>query len=238
MIHKLRLLLTMISLAGLFFVSCNDEDDVTTGNNENGSTNIVEGTLTDADDNTYTTVQIGTQTWMAENLRTTKYNDGTSIPNVTANTDWESLSTPAYCWYENDSLAAIDSNYGALYNYYTVETEKICPEGWHIPTYDEWKTLIFYIESDGYTDSAAIALKTTLGWKDDGNGDNHYGFAAAPAPLRYGVSGDGAFSSITNGGVYWWIENGKNAYLGYAINDLKYKTEDEEKGICIRCLQD
>ena len=97
------------------------------------------GTVTDIDGNTYKTVQIGTQTWMAENLRTTKYNDGEAIPYVTDNSVWVKLETPAYCYYNND--ISNKKMFGALYNWYTVNTGRLCPSGWHVPTDAEWTTL-------------------------------------------------------------------------------------------------
>jgi hypothetical protein len=92
--------------------------------------NITYGTMTDIDGNTYKTVTIGTQTWMAENLKVTKYNDGTAIPNVTDETAWSSLTTGAYCNYNNDPSKV--ATYGRLYNWHAVNTGKLCPTGWHV----------------------------------------------------------------------------------------------------------
>jgi len=100
------------------------------------------GTVTDADGNIYNTVTIGTQTWMVENLKVTKYNDGTAIPLVTDNTAWSNLTTPGYCWYNNDA-ATNKNTYGGLYNFYTVNTGKLAPTGWHVPPMQngqQWKT--------------------------------------------------------------------------------------------------
>ena len=98
------------------------------------------GPNTDADGNTYSTVTIGTQVWMASNLKTTKYKDGTAIPLVIDNVDWSNISTPGYCWYNNNE-AAIKNTYGALYNWYAVNTGIFCPTGWHVPTVLEWRTV-------------------------------------------------------------------------------------------------
>ena len=111
----------------------------------------------DIDGNNYLTVTIGTQIWMAENLRTTKYNDGTAIPLVTDNTTWANLTTPAYCWYNNDAKTN-GSTYGALYNWYSVNTKKLCPTGWHVPNDTEWTTLTTYL---GGTAVAGGKLKET-----------------------------------------------------------------------------
>ena len=93
---------------------------------------LLAQSVTDADGNIYLTVNIGKQVWMAANLKTTKFNDGKAIPLVTDEMKWKSLQTPGYCFYNNDP--ANKEIYGALYNYYTVNTKKICPKGWHVPT--------------------------------------------------------------------------------------------------------
>lgn len=102
------------------------------------------GTITDADGNTYNTIWINGRQWMKENLKTTKYNNGTNIPNVTDNGTWAGLSTPAYCWYNND--IANKPNYGALYNWYAVNTGNLCPTGWHVPTDAEWYAMENYVD--------------------------------------------------------------------------------------------
>ena len=104
---------------------------------------------------------------MAENLKTTKFKDGTPIPDVTDETDWAGLSTPGYCWHNNN----IDNKntYGALYNWFTVSTGNLCPSGWHVATHDEWTTLVDYLIANGYNydgtttgNKIAKALKTTI----------------------------------------------------------------------------
>ena len=104
---------------------------------------IIKGKVKDIEGNVYKTVKIGKQWWMAENLKTTMYNDGTPIPFVNDNEVWQQLSTPAYCWYDNDEITYKDT-YGALYNWFTVETGKLCPKGWHVPSDAEWKILEMY----------------------------------------------------------------------------------------------
>ncbi len=120
------------------------------------------GTVTDIDGNVYKTIIIGTQTWMAENLRTTKYNDGNTIPNVTDNTTWSNLTTPAYCWYDNN--ISNQATYGALYNWYTVNTGKLAPMGWHVPTDAEWTKLENYLIANGFNYDG-----TTTGNRDSNN---------------------------------------------------------------------
>ena len=105
---------------------------------------FVSGTVTDVDENIYHIVSIGNQIWMVENLKTTKYNDGSTIPHVTDSTLWEQLTSPAYCWFDNHEMDNKDT-YGALYNYYAVETEKLCPKGWHVQTDYEWLVLTEFL---------------------------------------------------------------------------------------------
>ncbi len=103
---------------------------------------ITYGTVTDQDGNEYKTVTIGTQTWMAENLRTTKYNDSTSIPNITSASMWQNSTTGAYCNYNNTTDIDTIVTYGSLYNWYAVNTGKLAPKGWHVATNEEYSTLI------------------------------------------------------------------------------------------------
>ena len=88
--------------------------------------------VTDTDGNSYTSVKIGSQEWMVENLRTTKYADGNTIPNVKDRAKWSNLKIGAWCHYDNDSLH--NDTYGKLYNWNAIETGKLCPTGWHVPT--------------------------------------------------------------------------------------------------------
>jgi uncharacterized protein (TIGR02145 family) len=153
--------------------------------------------LADADGNSYNTVVIGTQLWMAENLKTTKLNDGTTaIANVTDNTAWSLLTTPGYCWYDNDE-ATNKPLYGAMYNWFTVNTGTLCPTGWHVPTDVEYNTMELYlgiapadINLYGYrgTDQGS-QLKNTAGWPTGQNGTNTSGFTALPGGYRYFVNG-------------------------------------------------
>lgn len=137
--------------------------------------------VTDIDGNTYKVVKIGSQMWMAENLKTTKYNDGTLIPNVTDNDEWKTLSTSAYCWYGND-ISNKDA-YGAMYNWYAVETDKLCPDGWHVPSDDEWSALASYL--GGASAGGKLKETGTTHWQSPNTGaTNETGFSALPAGDR------------------------------------------------------
>ena len=165
-----------------------------------GTLNIAmtaEPTVVDIDGNVYHTVTIGTQVWMVENLKTTKYNDGTAIPLVTDSAAWDELTTPGYCWYNNDS-ATYKNPYGALYNWYAVSTGKLAPTGWHVPTDSEWAVLTTYVGNTYYggLDSAGGALKSTdkTYWLSPNTGaTNSSGFSALPGGFRDYV---GTFYSI------------------------------------------
>jgi uncharacterized protein (TIGR02145 family) len=158
---------------------------------------VTYGTLTDQDNVTYKTVNIGTQTWMAENLRTTKYNDGTSIPNITEDTEWIGLSTGAYCNYNNTTSEDTITANGRLYNFYAVETNKLCPQGWHVPTDAEWKILIDYSGGNEYA-GKKLKERGYTHWQYVVNidGQNNYGFTALPCGNRdsnyqaFGISGN------------------------------------------------
>jgi uncharacterized protein (TIGR02145 family) len=158
----------------------------------------------DEDGNNYAVVTIGNQTWMAENLKTSKYSDGNDIPLITDGNTWGTLSSPAYCWYLND--IANKPTYGALYNWYTVETGMLCPIGWHVPSDSELYTLI---DNAGGSDVAGGKLKSTRTepeahprWNSPNTGAaNEYGFSALPGSYRN--SGSGGFSGLGNWGNWW-----------------------------------
>jgi uncharacterized protein (TIGR02145 family) len=157
------------------------------------------GTVTDVAGNEYRTIHIGTQTWMADNLKTGTLNDGTTLPDVTDGGEWGGLTAPAYCWYSN-----VEQNYGdpfgALYNYYAVETGKLCPAGWHVPAAEEWDTLISFV---GGEEVAGGMLKEggIAHWTEPNTGaTNESGFSAVGGGAR---NLGGNFHSLMNGGFYW-----------------------------------
>jgi uncharacterized protein (TIGR02145 family) len=163
--------------------------------------------VTDVDGNVYSTVTIGTQVWMAENLKTTKFNDMSNITMITSNSTWTSTTNPAYCWYNNDTT--YKAYYGALYNWFAVNTRKVCPTGWHVPSHVEFEIMEMYL---GMTQEQADSLgwrgkdqgkklKSRSGWNNNGNGSNSTGFSAFPGGYRYGASG--AFFNIGTLS-YWW----------------------------------
>jgi uncharacterized protein (TIGR02145 family) len=211
-----------------------------TGGTNYGNDMTFTTTVKDDDGNSYTTVTIGTQVWMKENLKTTKYNDGTSIPLVTDATAWTNLSTPGYCWYNNDA-ANYKAPYGALYNWYTVNTGNLCPTGWHVPTDAEWTTLTDYL---GGTSVAGGKLKEegTVNWNSPNTGaTNESGFTALPGSGRSYV--DGIFDYIGDYG-YWWSSTVSSTSYAW-VRELSYDLTDIisggrghiNYGFSVRCIK-
>ena len=192
---------------------------------------------TDLDNNNYPTVQIGTQTWMAENLKTTKYRNGNPIPNVTDSAQWATLTTGAYCDYKNTPSNSI--TYGKLYNFHTVaDSRNLCPTGWHVPTDAEWTTLVTYLGV--YTVAGGKLKETgTTHWKNPNTtATNETGFTALPGGLRH----KGGFQLTTEYG-YWWssTEAGTNGIIRDMINwwaGVATNYPAKEAGISVRCLKD
>ncbi len=197
------------------------------------------GTITDIDGNVYNTVTIGTQIWMVENLRTTKYNDDGSIPLVTDATEWRNLTTDAYCWYNNDPASYKDT-YGALYNWYTVNTGKLCPIGWHVPTDAEWAILTTYLGGETVA-GGKMKESGTSHWATPNTGaDNSCGFTALPGGTRLY---DSTFDFIRFNG-FWWSSTADNATLAldrnliWQYSNAYRNITSKSNGYSVRCLQD
>ena len=198
--------------------------------------------VTDIDGNIYHTVTIGTQVWMVENLKTTKYNDGVSIPLVTEDSAWENISTPGYSWYCNNANA-YKNKYGALYNWFAVNTGKLAPDGWHIPTDSEWKILIDYLgeQAGGKMKSTGTVESGTGDWYAPNNGaTNESGFSAVPGGIR---GSDGASTYIHIIG-HWWSSSeqslNKAWFLWLKYDDsraLRYPT-NKSFAFSVRCVKD
>lgn len=194
--------------------------------------------ITDADGNIYSSITLGTQVWMTGNLKTTKYNDGTDIPLVTDNTTWSNLSTPGYCWYNNES--SNKNVYGALYNWQAVETGKLCPDGWHVPTDEEWDVLVEY--AGGNSISGGRLKETGFDHWNDPNLDatDSYGFKAVGAGFR-DITGPYQKIHID---TYWWSSTeysddvAMSRYIHY-YNAIVFRIfSDKKYGSSVRCLKD
>jgi len=154
--------------------------------------------LRDMDGNVYQTVRIGTQIWMAENLRTTKYNDGTPIPEIKENKAWADTKTGAFSWYNNDS-SAYDKLYGKLYNWYAIDSGKLALAGWRVPTDEDWDILIKHLGGEKEA-GAKMKVIGAVHWQNPNTGaNNESGFSALP-----GYRADsGGFWGIGQKSGYW-----------------------------------
>jgi len=206
---------------------------------------LAYGSIADVDGNVYKTIQIGTQIWMAENLRTTKFNDGASITQVTDDIEWEKLTTPGYCWYDNDPSSYKDT-YGALYNWYAVNTEKLCPEGWHVPANAEWNILSNYLGADA---GGKMKETGTIKWVNPNSGaSNVSGFTAIPGGSRdpfYQEWRYSTFGYLGYNSSWWSATEHSSPNVGYATwlfsDESNFSDEFQAvkiAGLSVRCLKD
>ncbi len=214
---------------------------------------LTYGTVTDIEGNVYKTIEIGSQTWMAENLRTTRFTDNTEIDLVTDDSIWGSTAYPGYCWYENNE-ELFGNIYGAYYNWMAVYTSRLCPAGWHVPSDAEWKTLEMNLgmtqeQADaenqrGTTEGAQLKESGTNNWFPGGiAGTNQSGFTALPGGSRsifYGI-----FYNEGQNGLFWtstgYYPIGGVAYcrsLSYASSAIFRYLQNLKFGLNVRCIRD
>ena len=208
----------------------------------------------DVDGNIYNTVTIGTQVWMVENLSTTRFQNGDTIPTVTDNTKWATLTNAAQCNYNN--VPPYSNNYGRLYNWYAVnDPRNIAPPGWHVATYNDYMTLEAYVAA--YPDpnlSIAQLLAAGIDWNQQttsvgavGSGltlNNLSGFSALPGGYRFGTSGGFSTSLPPGQNGYWWCATEYNTTDGWS-RSLTYNKSTFDKnnfkktyGFSVRCVKD
>jgi uncharacterized protein (TIGR02145 family) len=205
-------------------------------------------TVTDYDGNVYETVLIGDQCWMMEHLKVTHYRNGDAIPHVTDGSIWSGLSTGAYCEYDNNPGHV--ATYGRLYNWYAVaDPRNIAPEGWHVPTDDEWKQLEMHLgmsqaEADGGglrgTDEGGKLKDTTVHWASPNTGaTNESGFSGLPGGSRID---NGNFSNMGNVGFFWTAtESSSYAWyrtLHYLYSQVPRGATYKHRGFSVRCVRD
>jgi len=211
-----------------------DEITFTTTEDLTGET----GTMTDKQGHVYPTVGIGSQVWMAANLKATRFNDSTEIAYVDEDGDWMDLISPAYCYYGN--LEGNGATYGVLYNWYAAASSILCPPGWHLPSDAEWTQLSVFLGGD---EEAGAQLKETgTGHWRSPNGDatDAYGFKALPAGYRALI---GVYSSVEESAVFWSFTGNSvsEAYcrlMEYQNNLLARVSISTKVGCSIRLVKD
>jgi len=205
-------------------------------------------TVTDVDKNIYNIVKIGNQRWMKENLKTTKFQDGSIIPiGPEDNNQWLNLTSPAYCWYNNDLTNK--NEYGALYNWYAVhDGRQICPTGWQIPNEDDWKTLELSLGMSSeetelinfrgsHNEGGKLKETGTDHWLDPNTGaDNSTGFTARGGGYRYGGV-YGTYYQLNRYGVFWSMD--RYYRLVVCDNGMMNKNDYfyETYGFSVRCIK-
>jgi uncharacterized protein (TIGR02145 family) len=193
--------------------------------------------ITDIDGNQYNTIAIGNQVWMKENLRTSRFADGTAIPLTIDNKQWCRLTSGGFCWYNNDSIAG-NVPYGKLYNWYAVQSGKLCPSGWHVPSDFEWTDLAEFL---GGTKVAGGKLKeNSVLWKSPNkNATNDVGFSAIPGGYRNSI-GKFFYRGYFD---YWWSStelSSISSWYWYVYFDtaILYRDKDfKTMGHAVRCIK-
>ncbi|HEX2957844.1 MAG TPA: fibrobacter succinogenes major paralogous domain-containing protein [Chitinispirillaceae bacterium] len=219
-----------------------------------------ELTVPDKDGNVYHTVKIGNQIWTTENLRTTKYNNGSLISNISDTLEWSTTRSGAYCSYKNQTDTDSIKTFGLLYNWYAVSTGRLAPEGWHVPTIYEWDTLFNYLKNNGYNWNddtikykCAKAVSSNSHWKlstipgaigNDLSTNNRSGFSAQPAGLRY-TSGDFGSGVFGNRGLYthFWSSSTAPAsyihsiFLSFERDSISFHNQARNRGFSVRIVK-
>ena len=192
----------------------------------------------DIEGNEYKIVSLFGQTWMAENLKTTTLNEGTPIIEAADSAAWTTTTSAAYCWYNNDSLA-YKKNYGALYNWYTVKTEKLCPKGWRVPNEIDWELLVDSLKGQAVAGGKLKHAGSEFWRATNAGATNSSGFRALPGGYR-NLAGN--FKYLGDYG-YWWSAlnyDGKKAWyhnLFYYSPRVYRNYFDLNMGFSVRCIK-
>jgi len=220
----------LLLILSFFLFCCEKADEIV----------FLENQVRDIDGNIYNTVGIGNQTWIIENLNTCRYRNGAPIPYVESRNEWGQLSTPAYCYYYNKSENS--SVYGKLYNWYVIEDSRgICPEGWHIPTREEWEELVAYL-GGGAVAGGKLKEAGLDHWLEPNEATNESCFTALPGGHRGSL---GTFGRIQESGSWWTAteheDHFAHAYCFFtAHNHTRASIRESFKrvGRSIRCIKD
>lgn len=210
---------------------------------------LLYGSVSDIEGNIYKTIQIGTQTWMAENLRTGRFSDNSIIPLIKDSTAWMDRITPGYCWFSNDS-STYKEIFGGLYNWYAVvDNRNLCPTGWHIPSGIEWNNLRNYYDGFYYA-GGKLKESGTAHWGNPNNGaTNESGFTALPGGMRFGWGAPSMNTpQFTYSGSFgfWWssteyqnlTDKGIVLWLDYSSPYAEGGSEYKNCGLSVRCIKD
>jgi len=199
---------------------------------------VITAKVTDIDGNVYKTVRIGSQVWMAENLKVTHYRNGDAIPNVKDEGQWELSEKGAYCNYDNSNSNG--NTFGRLYNWYAVnDPRKIAPKGWHVPSNAEWRVLTAYL-GDAYVAGGKLKEKGLAHWKfPNHEANNISGFNALPGGFRNFAGG---FEYIFWGCGFWSSsslnDDATVFLLDYNTSDFAEIVEGHRFGRSVRCIKD
>lgn len=195
---------------------------------------LVYDSILDYDGNSYKTIKIGDQTWMAENLKCTKLQNGTEMMNVIDDQSWNSTTTASYCWYNND--ISNKKVYGALYNWYAVSTEKLCPAGWHIPSHSEWITMIEQLGGQLEAGGKMKEVGTTHWLDPNAAASNESGFTGLPGGIR---TVSGYFQLLGQSGRWWKSTEGDVVEVTYDTGDVETDIGCVyRRGLSVRCIKD
>jgi uncharacterized protein (TIGR02145 family) len=199
-------------------------------------TSIPSDPLSDIDGNIYSTMKIGDQIWMAENLKVIHYRNGEQIANVTDRAIWPTLTTSAYCWYNNDANS-YKADYGALYNWYAaIDGRNIAPTGWHIPSQSEWTTLINYLGGASVAGGKLKEVGTSHWTTQNTEATNSSGFTALP-----GGNGDFGFNWLGTQGAWWSTIEQYGDATGQSISNgisITFTSGSKHQGWSVRCIKD
>jgi len=229
--------LSIMSVAILLMSGCKKDNTIT----PTPTPTPIPATITDINGNVYHTLTIGTQVWLKENLKVTKYRNGDPIPNITDFTNWGNLTTGAYCSYNNSSSMA--NTYGLMYNWYAViDSRKIAPAGWHVPTYDDVHKLSLYLGNVNNNPGGKLKETGFVHWENPNTGaTNSTGFTALPGG-RCDLTSFSFFGKEGN----WWTssqdvyssDEGSMFTMSYFGDYFALLSFDKKYGISVRCIKD
>lgn len=241
---NLRYLVIILAISALGIVtSCGDDDEISNGvSSAEFNTGLSYGSMKDNDGFTYKTIEIGNQTWMAENLRSTKFRNGETIPEINSNSAWAALTSPAYSSYENTTDIDELATYGRLYNWFVVsDSRNIAPEGWHVPSTEEWAQLATQLGGMEVAGGKIKEAGNTHWNAPNTSANNSSGFTALPSGRR--EYNDGRFIN-TGFNAFWWTSSAYNPdyswyyQVNYDFASVIVANFHKQYGFSIRLIKD